>query len=120
MRFAGSKGMVMTIEALLSLVVLAGALALLPITENAHKPTYGKLYEYQVLEDVMEIAAKKPELMHNGGLSEVATGLGACVLLNGTASPEGCGCAGKETVSTTRIIPSGGAFERITAALCMG
>jgi hypothetical protein len=110
----------MTIEALLSLAVLAGALALLPITENAHRPAYGKLYEYQVLEDVMEIAAKKPELLRGAGLEEVANGLGACVLLNGTASPEGCGCAGKETVSTTRIIPSGEAFERITAALCMG
>lgn len=111
MRFAqSSRGIVMSIEALLSLVSLIAVLAVLPVTDNAYEPGYGIVYKYQVLEDVMEISAKKPSL----DVGVVSLELGYCVEIDG----QGCSCENKESVSTTRIVPSGAGFRRIVARLC--
>ena len=116
MRLAANRKALLSIEAMLSLLVLLFALTALLVTSDARRPAYGRLYEYQLLEDVMEIAMRNPELLHDDGkVGAIGAELGYCIEIGGAGTR--CNC-GNDAVSTTRIVPDGDGFERISARLC--
>ena len=132
---AQTKGALLSLEALLSLLAAVSLLALLPITSHPQPSEYLRVYEYQVLQDVMELMAKDnglrdaSELWLSGGgeanltqqLEPIMAGVGFCLKLEAEGtSPEQIysqgGCQNldpSDPVSTTRIIQ----LKRVRATL---
>lgn len=134
---ARAKGMVLSTEALLSLLAAASLLMLLPLTSHPRPSEYSRLYEYQVLQDAMEVMAKDDGLREASEawassapgadyalqqeLDPVMAGLGFCLRLEADEtslnSPAGCrDFEPRDPVSTFRVIQ----LRRVNATLWKG
>ncbi len=140
MSSAQAKGAILSLEALLSLLAAVSLLALLPISSHPQPSEYVRIYEYQVLQDVMEVIAKDKTLANNADewasgnpiispiaaaglqnqLEPIMAGLGFCLRLEaeGTSpevnSPASCvSSEPRDPVSTFRVIQ----LRRVNAML---
>lgn len=134
---AQAKGAILSLEALLSLLAAVSLLALLPISSHPQPSEYSRIYEYQALQDVLELMAKDEGLseatklwLSGGGganltqkLDPIMAGLGFCLRLeaDGTSpeanSPASCASSEpRDPVSTFRVIQ----LKRVKAILWKG
>lgn len=134
---ARAKGAILSTEALLSLLAAASLLMLLPLTSNPRPSEYSRLYEYQALQDVLEVMAKDKGLREASEqwaagapganetlqrkLDPIMAGLGFCLRLEADEtslnSPAGCeNSQPRDPVSTFRAIQ----LRRVNATLWKG
>lgn len=136
MSSAQTKGVILSLEALLSLLVAISLLALLSISSHPQPSDYSRVYQYQVLQDSMEVMAKDGKLaayseawasgtpganlLLEKELDPIMAGLGFCLRLEAgetspvVNSPAGCeSLEPRDPVSTFRTVQ----LRRVNAKL---
>ena len=134
MRSAESKGIVLSIEALFSLVLALHLLAALAYTHSSNESEWLTVHRSQVLQDVLEVLEKNKgmelaagwaqgnstaETLLQGELNEISEETGYCLELsvNGKMISSGRCAASERVVASKRILSTDNGFEWLEAKL---
>ena len=113
---ASAKGAIFSLEALLAILAATALLYAASLHSASPAPSLTNVYEYQVLNDFLEVRSKAPLT------SDYAAESGFCLRLEQAGNteylPGSCAHSTQiNPVSTTRIVASGTGFTELKATL---